>query len=45
MTKLAATRQQFQDAITQLDEILLQPKSDIARDSAIKWFELAFDLG
>ncbi|MEW6557534.1 MAG: HI0074 family nucleotidyltransferase substrate-binding subunit [Elusimicrobiota bacterium] len=34
----------FQKAITRLDEVLGLEKTDIVRDSAIKRFELCFDL-
>lgn len=35
---------QFQNAVNRLDEILHVELNDIVRDSAIKRFELAFDL-
>lgn len=36
--------QDFQNAVTRLKEVLVIPKSSITRDSAIKRFELCFDL-
>ncbi len=44
MTKFEALYQQFQEAISRLDEILSKEKNDIVRDSAIKRFEMTFDL-
>ena len=44
MTKLEALRRQYQKAVTRFDEILKKKKSKIIRDSAIKRFELTFDL-
>lgn len=44
MTKLESLKQDFQNACSRLEEILKEPKSDIVRDSAIKRFELVFDL-
>lgn len=34
----------FTSSLSKLEEVLNSPKSDISRDSAIKRFELAFDL-
>jgi len=44
MTKLQALQEQYSKAVGRLSEILLEKKSDIIRDSAIKRFEMAFDL-
>ena len=44
MTKLNVLRKELDEATRRLNEVLQQPKTDITRDSAIKRFELAFDL-
>src|SRR3989338_2765877 len=44
MTKYEALLQEFSDAAARLQEALDSPKSDIVRDSAIKRFEITFDL-
>ncbi len=44
MTKYEALLQEFSDATARLQEALDSPKSDIVRDSAIKRFEITFDL-
>lgn len=44
MTKQDAVMEQFEKAIARLEEVLQEPKSSIVRDSAIKRFELSFDL-
>lgn len=45
MTKFESLWEDFNKALTRLDEIIKEEKTDIVRDSAIKRFELAFDLG
>jgi nucleotidyltransferase substrate binding protein (TIGR01987 family) len=45
MTKLDSLLEDFNKALTRLDEILKEEKTDIVRDSAIKRFEIVFDLG
>lgn len=45
MTKLESLLEDFEHTITRLQEILQAEKNDIVRDSAIKRFELVFDLG
>jgi len=45
MTKLEAQQQQFNRALKRLEEVLVvEPKTDITRDSAIQQFELTLDL-
>src|SRR5438552_3651668 len=44
MTKQQAIENGLRDAITRLEEALALPFSDVVRDSAIKRFELCFDL-
>ena len=44
MTKFDALRAQFQEAVGRFEEILSKEKNDIVRDSAIKRFEMTFDL-
>ena len=44
MTKYEAALQEFRDALSRFEEVLRQEKTDIVRDSAIKRFELVFDL-
>lgn len=43
-TKLEALKEEFQEAVQRLEEVLREEKTDFIRDSAIKRFELAFDL-
>lgn len=45
MTKLPVLLRDFNQALHNLDEALRQKKDDFMRDSAIKRFELLFDLG
>ncbi|PYV87138.1 MAG: nucleotidyltransferase [Acidobacteria bacterium] len=44
MTKIEALSQQFERAILRLDEVLRLEKNEFMRDSAIKRFEITFDL-
>ena len=44
MTKFQATIKEFGEAIDGLDAVLKKPKDEFIRDSAIKRFELTFDL-
>lgn len=44
MNKLKSLQEDFEKALTRLEEVLKEKKSEIVRDSAIKRFELAFDL-
>lgn len=44
MTKFQAVFKEFSQAIKRLDDSLKQKKTEFMRDSAIKRFELAFDL-
>jgi nucleotidyltransferase substrate binding protein (TIGR01987 family) len=44
MTKLEATVKEFQDALERFEDALRQEKTEFIRDSAIKRFELTFDL-
>ena len=44
MNKLEALLNQFQQAISRLEEALKEPKSGIVRDSAIQRFEFTLDL-
>ncbi|KKS38263.1 MAG: hypothetical protein A3G49_02375 [Candidatus Sungbacteria bacterium RIFCSPLOWO2_12_FULL_41_11] len=44
MTKFQSLYEDFRSALERFDEILKEPKNDIVRDSAIKRFELVFEL-
>ena len=44
MTKFESLQEDFLKALGRLEEILKEKKTDIVRDSAIKRFELVFDL-
>lgn len=44
MSKLVSILENFKNAVFRLDEVLEQEKNDITRDSAIKRFEICFDL-
>jgi len=44
MTKFEATLIEFEDTVKNLEEVLVEEKTDFIRDSAIKRFELAFDM-
>jgi len=44
MTKLEAIKKQYSSVVKRLEESLQEEKSDMARDSSIKRFEIAFDL-
>ena len=44
MTKLQALLQQFTDALKRFEKVLQQEKTEFIRDSAIKRFEIVFDL-
>ena len=44
MTKLEVQRDQFKKALSKLEEVLNEPKSEIVRDSAIKRFEFSLDI-
>lgn len=44
MSKYEALQEGFIDALMRLEESLLQEKTEFMRDSAIKRFELVFDL-
>jgi predicted nucleotidyltransferase len=44
MTKSASLRADFERATSRLEEALVLPKDDIVRDSAIKRFEISFEL-
>lgn len=44
MTKFTAIYEQYEKAVSRLDEILREEKTDVTRDSAVKRFEMAFDL-
>lgn len=43
-SKFEALQREYEEAVTGLAEVLQQPKNEFMRDSAIKRFELAFDL-
>ena len=43
-TKFESSREGFSKALVRFQEILQEKKTDIVRDSAIKRFEMAFDL-
>lgn len=45
MSKLQSLLEDMEKAIARLSEVLALVKSDIVRDSAIKRFEIVFDLG
>lgn len=45
MTKFQSLHEDYNRALKRFEEILKAPKNDIVRDSAIKRFELVFDLG
>lgn len=45
MSKFEAVYKEFSEAVMNLAEVLQKPKDEFMRDSAIKRFELAFDLG
>lgn len=42
--KLDNLLMKYEKSVNKLTQILQEPFSEIVRDSAIKWFELAFDL-
>ena len=44
MSKLEATIEEFKEALEELEEVLGMEKNDVVRDSAIKRFELTFEL-
>ena len=44
MTKFEVTIQQFEKAVTRLEEVLDAPETDIVRDSAIQRFEFTLDI-
>ena len=44
MTKFEALFQEFKEALSRFEEALNQEKTEFIRDSAIKRFELVFDL-
>lgn len=44
MTKLESLHDDFNNALLRFEEVLKEPKTDIVRDSAIKRFEILFDL-
>lgn len=44
MTKFEATKKQYESVVKRFEEILKKKKNDANRDSAIKRFELCFDL-
>lgn len=44
MTRLEALLQDFKDAVSGLEAVLKERKTEFIRDAAIKRFELAFDL-
>ena len=44
-TKFTSLLKDFDKAVARLDEILQMKKNDVVRDSAIKRFEIVFDLG
>lgn len=45
MNKFQALVDEFAESVKRLDDALGKPKDEFMRDSAIKRFELAFDLG
>jgi len=44
MSKLISILEDFKKAVFRLEEVLKEKKTDITRDSAIKRFEICFDL-
>lgn len=44
MTKFESVFEDFQNAVTRLEEVLGEEKTDIVRDSAIQRFEIVFEL-
>lgn len=44
MTKYQATLQEFYDALKRFEEVLKEEETEFIRDSAIKRFELVFDI-
>lgn len=44
MTKLEATKEEFNEALDEFEEVLEMKKTKVVRDSAIKRFELIFEL-
>lgn len=44
MNKFEATMEEFREAFEELAEVLRMEKNDVVRDSAIKRFELTFEL-
>lgn len=44
MTKLESLLEDLESALSRLEEVLAEEKNEIVRDSAIKRFEIAFDL-
>lgn len=44
MTKLQSLHEDFVRALSRFEEVLKEEKTDIVRDSAIKRFEIVFDL-
>lgn len=44
MTKFESVFEDFQNAVSRLEEVLEEEKTDIVRDSAIQRFEIAFEL-
>ncbi len=44
MTKFGAILIEFEDTVNNLAKALIQEKTEFIRDSAIKRFELAFDM-
>lgn len=44
MNKLTSVKKQYDKALLRLEEILKKKKNEIIRDSAIKRFEIVFDL-
>jgi len=45
MSKFESLLEDFVKAVERLKEVLKQPKDEFIRDSAIKRFEIAFDMG
>lgn len=44
MSKFDSILENFKKAVLRLEEVLKEKKTDITRDSAIKRFEICFDL-
>jgi len=44
MTKFESLHEDFNNALVRFEEIIQEKKTDIVRDSAIKRFEIMFDL-